>query len=205
MNLAAPVQAAPQPARQASPQGSRLTMTKRIALGFLHTGALFREPNGVWRCRAFPAERVLDTTAKALERDGFAELREYLGHHDLRRACLSLTPAGIAAYAQAGGQHAKRRPPPVQAEGILRETELAMSEMAEQESRLAKQLALVDAETRETKAAAARLAARVAAIEAKARRFEHERATLASCRQDLRAFTTQAAERIGAAIMEARS
>ena len=42
----------------------------------------------------------------------------------------------------------------------------------------------------------------MARLEAKAKIFEHERATIAACRQDLRAFTTQAAERIGAALSE---
>lgn len=202
MSGAAPALSAARPAR-ISPPERRITLPMRLALGFLHTGALYREPGGVWRCRAFPQERVLDKTVRPLEAMGLAALREYEGHHGIRRACMALTEAGIALYARIGGKLANRRPPPVQAEGIIRETEVAIDEIAEQEARLQKQLALIDEETHETKAAASRLAARVAAIEAKASRIEHERATLASCRQDLRAFTTQAAERIGAAIVEA--
>lgn len=200
----APAIVAASPARTTLPE-RRITRSQRIALGFLHTGALFREPNSQWRCRAFPQEYVLDATAKVIERIGVAQMHEYEGHHGQRRICLSLTEAGVALYAAIGGRYAKRRPPPVQAEGILRETEIAMSELAEQEARLVRQLAMVAAETRETRAASKRLEERMAQIEAKARRFEHERATLASCRQDLRAFTTQAAERIGAAISEVRT
>lgn len=208
MTGAAPAIAAARPARPAPQAGNRpperrITLPQRIALGFLHTGALFREPNGTWRCRAFPQEYVLDTTARAIERMGIAEMREYRGHHDLRRVCLSLTEAGIGLYARIGGKFASHRPPPVQAEGMLRETELALGEMVEQEERLARQLALIDAEARETRAASRRLEARVAAIEAKARHMDHERATIAACRQDLRAFTVQAAERISAAVAEA--
>lgn len=202
MSGAAPGISAARPAR-AIPPARRITLSMRIALGFLHTGALFREPNNVWRCRAFPEERVLDRTVRAVEEMGLAELREYVGHHGMRRACMSLTEAGAELYREIGGKLANHRPPPVQAEGIIRETEVALDEMAEQEARLAKQLAMIDAETRETRAASKRIEARMAAIEAKAQRIEHERATLASCRQDLRAFTAQAAERIGAAISEA--
>ncbi len=200
MTAPAPVPAA-RPARNLPPE-RRLTLPMRIALGFLHTGALYREAGGIWRCRAFPQERVLDKTARVLEQMGLAELREYEAYHGLRRACLSLTEAGIALYARIGGQYANRRPPPVQAEGMLRETEVALGEMAEQEARLRKQLAAIDAETRQTRAASRRIEDRMASIEAKAQRIEHERATLASCRQDLRAFTVQAAERIGAAISD---
>jgi len=198
----APAIAAAQPARTLPP-ARHVTMKQRVALGFLHTGALFREYGGIWRCRAFPKEKVNDITVRFLERAGLAVLREYEGHHGLRRACLCLTEAGIALYAQIGGKYRTRRPPPVQAEGILRETEIAMGEMAEQEARIAKQLALIDAETRETRAASKRIEERMARLEAKATTFERERAKWASCRQDLHAFTTQAAERIGAAISEA--
>ncbi|KRE00091.1 hypothetical protein ASE63_08290 [Bosea sp. Root381] len=204
MSGAAPAISAARPARVLPPE-RRLTMSKRIALGFLHTGALFREPGGVWRCRAFPAERVLDSTARALEQDGLAQMQEYEGHHGQRRACLSLTLDGIALYARAGGHLAGRRPPPVQAEGVLRETELALGEMAEQEARLAKALAAIDCEARETRAASQRLDERMAAIEAAAKRIDHERASLATSRQTLGAFTVQAAERIGAAVSEAQS
>lgn len=190
------------PARTIPPE-RRITRSQQIALGFLHTGALFREPNGQWRCRAFPQEYVLDATAKVIERMGLAEMREYHGHHGQLRVCLVLTGAGIALYAAIGGRHARRRPPPFEAEGILRETEIAMGEMAEQEARLARQLAIIDAETRETRAASKRIEERMARLEAQAKSFQHERATLATSRQDLRAFTAQAAERIGAAIGEA--
>lgn len=198
----APAIAAAPPARSAPPE-RRISLSQRIALGFLHTGALFREPNGTWRCRAFPQERVLDKTARALELLGACALREYVGQYGERRACLSLTEVGIVLYARIGGKYADRRPPPVKAEGALRETEVALAEMAEQEERMARQLAMIDAETRETRAASKRIEARMVAIEAKAQRIEHERAKLASSRQDLRAFTAQAAEYIGAAITEA--
>lgn len=201
MSGAAPVIAAAQPARPAPLR--RVSLSMRIALGFLHTGALYQEPSNVWRCRAFPGERVLDQTVRAIEQMGLAELREYQGHHGIRRACMSLTPAGIELYARIGGKLSNHRPPSVQAEGIIRETEVAIDEIAEQEARLARQMALIATETRATRAAADKIAASIARLEAKAGRMEHERATLASCRQDLRAFTTQAAERIGAAISEA--
>lgn len=194
---AAPVIAAAQPARAPL---RRVSLSMRIALGFLHTGALYQEPSNVWRCRAFPEERVLDQTVRAIEHMGLAERREYQGHHGVRRACISLTEAGIALYARIGGKLSNHRPPSVQAEGIIRETEVAIDEIAEQEERLARQMALIATETRATRAAADKIAASIARLEAKAGRMEHERATLASCRQDLRAFTTQAAERIGAAI-----
>ena len=201
MSGAAPVIAAAQPARPAPLR--RVSLSMRIALGFLHTGALYQEPSNVWRCRAFPEERVLDQTVRAIEHMGLAERREYQGHHSIRRVCIALTEAGIELYARIGGKLANHRPPPVQAEGIIRETEVAIDEIAEQEARLARQMAMIATETRETRAAADRIAASIARLEAKAGRMEHERATLASCRQDLRAFTTQAAERIGAAIVEA--
>lgn len=202
MSGAAPVMAAAEPVRPHTPL-RRVSLSMRIALGFLHTGALYREPSNVWRCRAFPGERVLDQTIRAIEHMGLAELREYEGHHGIRRACMSLTPAGIELYARIGGKHANRRPPPVEAEGIIRETEVAIDEIAEQEERIARQLAMIDAETRETRAAAERLAATMARLEAKAGRMQHERERYAASRQDLRAFTTQAAERLGAAISEA--
>ncbi len=202
MSGAAPVIAAAQPARPHPPL-RRVSLSMRIALGFLHTGALYQEPSNVWRCRAFPGERVLDQTIRAIEHMGLAELREYQGHHGERRACMSLTPAGIELYARIGGKHANRRPPPVETEGIIRETEVAIDEIAEQEARLARQMALIATEARETRVAADRIAASIARLEAKAGRMQHEREKLSASRQDLRAFTTQAAERIGAAIAEA--
>lgn len=201
MSGAAPVIAAAQPARPHPPL-RRVSLSMRIALGFLHTGALYQEPSNVWRCRAFPGERVLDQTVRAIEHMGLAERREYQGPHGIRRVCISLTEAGIDLYARIGGKLANRRPPPIEAEGIIRETEAAIDEIAEQEARLARQLALIEAETRATRAAADRIAATLARLETKAGRMEHERATYAASRQDLRAFTTQAAERIGAAICE---
>ena len=201
MSGAAPVIAAAEPARPLPPL-RRVSLSMRIALGFLHTGALYQEPSNVWRCRAFPGERVLDQTVRAIEHMGLAELREYQGHYGIRRACMSLTSAGIELYARIGGKHANRRPPPVEAEGIIRETEVAIDEIAEQEERLARQLALIDAETRATRAAADKIAQTIARLDAKAGRMQHERERFAASRQDLRAFTTQAAERLGAAVVE---
>lgn len=201
MSGAAPVIAAAEPARPHSPL-RRVSLSMRIALGFLHTGALYQEPSNVWRCRAFPGERVLDQTVRAIEHMGLAEMREYQGLHGERRICVSLTPAGIALYARIGGKLANRRPPPVEAEGVIRETEVAIDEIAEQEARIARQLALIEAETRATRAAADKIAQAMARLEVKAGRMQHEREQFAASRQDLRAFTTQAAERLGAAISE---
>lgn len=195
-------QARNRPPARTTPPERHLTLPMRIALGFLHTGALYLEPNRVWRCRAFPQERVLDKTVRALETMGVCELREYAGQYGARRACQSLTAFGIALYARIGGKYADRRPPPVQAEGALRETEVALDEMAEQEARLARQIALIDAEKRETRAATRRIEASMARLEAQAQRFENERAKLSSTQRDLRAVTAQAAAYIGAAISE---
>jgi DNA-binding MarR family transcriptional regulator len=201
VSAAAPVSAV-RPARLIAPE-RRITLPMRIALGFLHTGALYRGPGNIWRCRAFPQERVLDRTVRALEEMGACALREYLGHHDMRRACMALTEAGIALYAKIGGRLAHHRPPPVQAEGVLRETEIALDEMAAQEALLAKAIAKIDEETRATREAADRIEQHLATLQAHAARFDDERSRFASHRQNLGAFARQAAERLGAAIVEA--
>lgn len=189
------------PARTRPPE-RRITLPMRIALGFLHTGALYRDPGELWRCRAFPAERVADKTVRALEEMGCAELHEYIGHHEQRRCCMALTPAGAALYASIGGKLAGRRPPPVEAEGVLRETEIALGEIAGQEALLAKATAAIRAEALATREAAARIERMLAKLEGRAATLEHERSRLAGARQDLGAFVRQAAERIGAAIGE---
>lgn len=199
---AAPALAAARPARTLPPE-RRLSTKMRIALGFLHTGALYREPSNVWRCRAFPQQTVRDKTVRALEAMGLASLAEYVGTHDVRRAAMTLTPQGKALYRRIGGRFADKNPPPLQVEGLLRENELAMAQMAADEARISRVTAAIQAETLATRAAARRIEQTLAALQAKADRFEAERRQIASNRQALGAFTQQAAERIGAAIAEA--
>lgn len=199
--MAAASVSAARPARTLPPE-RRITLPMRIALGFLHTGALYREPGGLWRCRAFPAERVLDKTVRALEEMACATMREYLGHHEQRRCCMALTEAGAALYARIGGKLANHRPPPVEVEGVIRETEIALGEIAGQEALLAKASAAIRAETLATREAAVRIERLLTRLEGRAATLEHERSRLAGARQDLGAFVRQAAERIGAAIGE---
>ncbi|PZU95599.1 MAG: hypothetical protein DI527_00895 [Chelatococcus sp.] len=183
------------PAAMAAAAPPRLTLPQRVVLGFLHAGALFRGPGGSWRSRAFPQERVLDGTVRALERQGLAQLREIVGRHDQRRCCAVITGAGMAAYR--GGRLEARRPPPLAIEGVLDEVEQLEAEFGARESRIDRALAALEAEMRETAAAQARVEARLRTIETKAARLDHERQTLAAGRADLRAVATQACERLG--------
>jgi hypothetical protein len=173
----------------------------RIAVGFLHLGALFREPNNVWRSRAFPQERVLDATVRALEAMSIAKLYEYEGLHGVRRACVTLTPRGLLVYRD--GPHAHRRPPPVQAEGVLREVEQAIGLMDTEAQDLHRQLALVEVSMTSARARITEGEQAMASARARLRKLEEGRARLTACRQDLRAFADQACERLGAELAEA--
>ena len=78
-----------------------------------------------------------------------------------------------------------------------------MAEMKADEAKVSKVVAAIEEEAFETKQAARRIEMRLAALQAQAARFNAERARIVGNRQDLGAFTRQAAERIGAAIGEA--
>ena len=197
---AAPAINAARPARSNPPE-PRLTRPMRIALGFLHLGALFREANNPWRSRAYPQERVLDTTVRALEAMSIAKLYEYEGLHGVRRACVTLTPRGMLVYRD--GPHAHRRPPPVQAEGVLREVEQAIGLMDMEAEGLRRQLTMVETSMATARAKITEGERAMASANARLRKLEEGRARLAACRQDLRAFADQACERLGAELAEA--
>lgn len=166
----------------------------RAALGLAHTGALYLEPDGTWRCRAYPEERVRDATVRGLETRGLLLLQEYEGLHRIRRACMVLTPAGRKAYS--GGRLAAHRPPPVQAEAILREVETALALLSLESESLARQqhsAATAAAEARRQQAMAQSTLDRV---EKRLAHLASTRAALDARRIDLRCLVVEAAERM---------
>lgn len=185
----------PAPAPSTAATAPRLSLGMRTVLGFLHAGALFRGPGGSWRSRAFPQERILDRTVRALEALGLAQLREYTGLHDVRRCCAVITSAGMQRHR--GNLADRRRPPPPQTEGLLHEVEQLEAEIGERQTKLDKALAAIDAEVRETRAAALRIENRAKAIEARAARLDTEREQIATSRASLRAVTAHACQRLG--------
>lgn len=197
----APALPATRPARSHPPEARRLSLSMRTALGFLHAGALFLQGRSGWRSRAFPEERVLDRTVRSLETMRLARLQDYEGLHGIRRVCAVITPEGMSLYR--GGRLANRRPPPVAAEGVLCEVEQAMDAMEAEAAGLRR--AMTDAAARMASARDLILRGEreMNRINERLRRIEDSRARLATCRQDLRAFTDQACERLGAELAEA--
>jgi hypothetical protein len=100
------------PRAPAAPERPQLTLPMRIALGLLHAGPLYLTGSradhgsvGRWRSRARPDAIVLDQTMTALERRGYATMRDYSAG-EVRRWCAQLAPAGEAAYRAVGGLYA---------------------------------------------------------------------------------------------------
>lgn len=100
------------PRAPAAPERPQLTLPMRIALGLLHAGPLYLTGSraehgsvGHWRSRARPDAIVLDQTMTALERRGYATMRDYAAG-DLRRWCAQLAPEGEGAYRAVGGLYA---------------------------------------------------------------------------------------------------
>jgi hypothetical protein len=189
----------PQPSPQPSAASRPITLAMRTALGFAHTGALYREAGGHWRCRAYPNEAVRDGTARALEERGFLLIQEYEGLHRVRRACMVITPAGRRAYGD--GRLASASPPPVQAEAILREVEAALSVLTHESEMLGRQQkaaneAAIDARQKQAKSTQA-----LDRIEARLAELARIRSNLDARRVELRCLVVEAAERM----MEARS
>ena len=184
------------------PQPKQLSMPQRLALRMLHTGALFQGPGMSWTCRAFPHQAVQIGTIRCLAERGLVRFETHGGLYGAEFRAVVLTEAGRAE--PLGKPARPATPPPAAAETVIRSVEQAMGEMAAREDRLSRVINALGAEARATRAAASRIELRLAAIEESARKADHERATLASCRTDLRAFTTQACEQIGATLAEAR-
>lgn len=188
---------APAPALTAArpPQPERrLTHTMRVALGFMHVGALYREANNVWRSRAFQEERVLDKTVRALEAMGLARLQEYAAMYGLRRVCATVTPAGMLVYR--GGRFADRRPPPVQAEAILREVEGALGLLTQESEQLARQQKAANDAALAARQQQARATQALDRIEKRLAELARIRASLDARRVDLRCLVAEAAERM---------
>ena len=179
-------------ARSRQPEHRPISLAMRVALGLAHTGALMREPDGHWRCRAFPLQRVLDITVRGLLERGLVEAVSHRGLHD-ERECVALVAAGRARYA--GGPLAGRAPPPVPAEVVLREIEEA--------------LAILDRESKELSAALLRdsaalrdCARTIAGIESRTAKLARTREALDARRADLRAIIAHAAERMVESLQE---
>ncbi len=192
MNAAPAMAPALPPSRQ--PEHRPITLAMRTALGFAHTGALYREPNNTWRSRAFPQERITDATVRGLEQRAFLLLQEYEGLHGIRRACMVITPAGRRAYG--GGRLAGHTPPPVQAEAILREVETALALLSVESTALAREQqhannVAIEARRQQTLAQATldRVEKRLAALAT-------TRVALDARRTDLRCLVVEAAERM---------
>jgi hypothetical protein len=190
-SLSAPAAAMP-PSRQ--PEHRPITLAMRVALGLAHAGALYREGNSHWRSRGYPDKPVQDQTVQALIQRGLLRLQEYEGLYGVRRACVVVTPEGRIAYH--GGSLAAHRPPPVEAEAVLREVEAALATLSAESQQLGReQAAALDAaiEARRNnimaQATLDRIEKRLAALAA-------SRAALDARRGDLRCLVQEAAERM---------
>lgn len=181
------------------PASRPITLAMRTALGLAHTGALYREAGGHWRCRAYPNEAVREGTARALEERGFLLLQEYEGLHRARRACMVVTPAGRRAYG--GGRLAASTPPPVQAEAILREVEAALAVLTHESDMLGRQQTAANAAAIEARHQQAKATQTLDRIEARLVELQRIRGNLDTRRVELRCLVVEAAERM----MEARS
>lgn len=176
-----------------------MTLVMRMALGMLHTGALFRQ-NGRWRSREFPGEQVQETTIQILRESGFVELKNYTTSQGEKRLAAVLTTAGIKAYD--GGKHAARRPPPLLAEISLCEVQEQIATFGAEAGQLQ---SAIDELTRRS-ASARRLIAEAECefqkIERHLARLERERDKLETGRIDMRMVADQACQRLGLAIGE---
>lgn len=174
--------------------GAPISLAMRLALGQLHTGALYLDRYGNWRSREQPGSPVLDKTVRSLERRGLALLQEYEGLHRDRRICAVVTFAGRRAYQ--GGVLAHRTPPPVRSEAILFEIEAALIALDRESRELTDKL---DGFSSQQLAAQKQLAE----IETRLARLERCRESLDARRIDLRALVGHAADRLGQALGEA--
>lgn len=178
-----------------------ITTAMRIALGMLHAGALYREPGGHWRSRAYPEQPVRDATVRALEERGLARMEEYQGLYGVRRACLTLTLAGSRAY---GGIRSGMTAPPVAAESVLREVEMALQVLDEDGRKLAAQIEALAACETVARRLLAKTTAELQGLQVKLSRVETGRQALDARRVDLRALVFEAGTRIGETLAEAR-
>jgi DNA-binding MarR family transcriptional regulator len=175
--------------------GAPISLAMRLALGQLHTGALYLDRYGNWRSREQPSSPVLDKTVRSLERRGLALLQEYEGLQRDRRICAVVTPAGRRAYQ--GGVLAHRTPPPVRSEAILFEIEAALIALDRESRELTDKL---DGFSSQQFAAQKQLGE----IETRLARLERARQSLDARRIDLRALVGHAADRLAETFAEAR-
>lgn len=181
-----------------------ITLAMRRALGLLHAGALYREA-GWWRSRAFPDERVPDATVKGLEQRGLVLMQEYEGLYGVRRACIVITPHGRRLYRDKGGVRASLTAPPVAAEAVLREVEMALSLLDRESDALSRELTDIASSRLDASRKVMAAQARLTAIEARLAKLELTRQNLDARRVDLRALVAAAGERLCAELAEARS
>lgn len=183
------------------PRDLPLSGHMRIALGLLHAGALFREAGGCWRSRAFPEQPVRDITVRGLEERGLILMQEYEGLHGIRRACVTISVSGVRAYR--GGRLACRRPPPVQAEGVLREIEIALAALDQEAAGLDKRMQALAGTEAQTRRMILQAQDALTAMQSRLAKLERARENLDARRADLRALVAQAGERIAETLTEA--
>ncbi len=184
--------------------GQPISLQMRRALGQLHAGALYRTA-GYWRSRAFPEEPVRDATVKSLESRGLVLMQEYEGLYQVRRACVVITPAGRRLYREQGGRRSTLTAPPVAAEAVLREVEMALAVLDQESQGLARELAQIGNRRIDANRKMAEAQTRLTAVEDRLAKLERARQSLDARRVDLRALVAEAGERLGATLAEARS
>lgn len=176
--------------------------TMRIALGFLHTGALYREGNAHWRCRAYPDQPVRDHTVRGMIERGLVRLESYETFYRQRRECVVVTPLGRKAYS--GGRFASQSPPPVAAEAILHEVEMALRLLDDESKGLGAELLRQSATVLAARKILAQSEANLNGLESRLAKVERSREALDARRVDLRALVAAASERMAQALSEAQ-
>ncbi|HEV2552742.1 MAG TPA: hypothetical protein VGV17_03145 [Bosea sp. (in: a-proteobacteria)] len=178
--------------RSREPQHRPITLAMRVALGLAHTGVLMREPDGHWRCRSYPQQRVLDVTVRGMLERGLVEALSQPGLRDARE-CVQLTESGRARVA--GGPLSGRTPPPVPPDVVLAEIEEALRVLDRESKALGEALLRESALLRDC----ARI---VAGIEARTARLAATRESLDVRRAELRAIVSHAAQRMMETLQE---